>query len=133
MYLYIVDKAINSTFYYVHVTSKLFFEVIVLADIVMKFYISLIVFGTYWGTHKKIIYYIFRLIYMDKELMVPSKLAKVILDKGIWRVEEREVLPQNLINLERISINTFQIKGGNRNIYYVDQKSEIPEIIEGLG
>lgn len=133
MYLYIVDKAINSTFYYVHVTSKLFFEVIVLADIVMKLYISLIVFGTYWGTHKKIIYYIFKLIYMDKELMVPSKLAKVILDKGIWRVEEREVLPQNLINLERISINTFQIKGGNRNIYYVDQKSEIPEIIEGIG
>lgn len=133
IYVYISDKVINSTFYYVFITSKQFFESIFLANLIAKLIIFMMVFSTYWGTHEKILYYVFRFNYMDKKLTIPRKLAKVVLNKQIWRVEEREVLPQNLINLERIGINTFQIKGGNRNIYYVDQKSEIPGIIEGLG
>lgn len=127
--LYIFDKVLNSTFYYVFIDSNQLSEWFF--NLIIKIIIFPILFGTYWGTRKKILFYIFRFNYINKKLKIRGYLAKVVLDKGVWRVVEKNVLPQHLTKLEIISIDTYQIKGDNRNTYYVSQESEIPEIIEG--
>lgn len=158
IYVYISDKVINSTFYYIHSTRsglsvdeldsihpirsgisgdvidsiKLFSDCQFMNDITTKMFIFIIVFATYWETHKKILYYIFRFIYIDKKIANRSNLVKVIKDGGRWKVVEKDVLATRLPSLEIVSIDTFQIKGNNRDTYYVAQKSEIHETIDGV-
>lgn len=143
IYVYISDKVINSTFYYIHATRsglsgegldsiKLFSDCQFMNDIIIKMFIFIIVFATYWETHKKILYYIFRFIYIDKKLANRSNLVKVVKDGGRWKVVEKDVLAKHLPSLEIVSIDTYQIKGNNRDTYYVAQKSGIHETIDGV-
>ena len=150
--VYIADKVINSTLYYIIITNEELFKYKLMIDIIVKCCIFGIVFANYWGTQNKILYWIFSFCYRDKnkELNVRSNLAKVVLDKEIWKVEKD--IQQDITDLKRISIDTYQIKEDKsdtdcvdqksetaekikedkRHIYYVDQESEIPEKIEGL-
>ena len=89
----------------------------------------MLVYLTYLGTYKKILYCIFRFCYRNKKIKISGNLVQVKLEKGIWRVKDAPT--QHLTNLEKISIDTFQIKVGNIDTYYVSQKSEILEKIEG--
>ena len=130
--VYISDKFINSTFYYIHITSEQPSQYKLPMDFNIKCCIFMIVLLTYWGTHKKILYSILRLYYRDKEIKCRSKLAKVVLDEGMWRVIEKNILPQHLTKIKMISIDTCQNEVDNRDTYYVAQESEIPEKIEGL-
>ena len=75
---------------------------------------------------------IFCFYYRNKEFKYPDYLFEVSLDdKEKWTVGEQAIEHQELSSLERIGINTYQ-KKGEKNIFYVDSTSEIPEIIGGL-
>ena len=148
--LTISDKVINSTTYYILTASEQPFNKIII-DIITKSFIFMIVFATYWGTQNKILYWIFSFYYRDKGLKCRSNLAKVVLEKGIWRVVEEDI-QQDFLNLKTISIDTYQIEEDNRYTdcvaqksetseqieednrytYYIAQESEIPEKIDGL-
>lgn len=140
--IYIPDKVLNSRFYFLFTDEvlnstsylSLPFDITIsqkyLLDILVKACFSTLVFGTYWGAQNQILYWFFKSCYRNKELKNSSKLAKVVIDNGVWKVKEKNVLPQHLTNLKRIGIDTYQIKG-NRDTYYVSQKSEILEKIEG--
>lgn len=148
----IPDTVINSPFYF-SITGELPSNIKYLVEIFLKSCISVIVFATYWGTQNQILYQIFKFYYRDKdkELKCRSKLAKVVLEEEKWKVVEKDI-QQDIPNLKRISIDTYQIKEDkrdtdcvaqkserseknkkdNRHTYYVAQKSEILDKIEGL-
>ena len=126
--LTISDKVINSTTYYILTASEQPFNKIII-DIITKSFIFMIVFATYWGTQNKILYWIFSFYYRDKGLKCRSNLAKVVLEKGIWRVVEEDI-QQDFLNLKTISIDTYQIEEENRYTDCVAQKSETSEQIE---
>ena len=148
--LTISDKVINSTTYYILTASEQPFNKIII-DIITKSFIFMIVFATYWGIQNKILYWIFSFYYRDKGLKCRSNLAKVVLEKGVWRVVEEDI-QQDILNLKTISIDTYQIEEDNRYTdcvaqksetseqieednrytYYIAQESEIPEKIDGL-
>lgn len=129
--IYISNSVINSPFYHVFATSGQAPIIAFLQKLITKGLIVAPVFFVYMGIKNKIIYSIFRCFYGNRELIIRGNLVKLYLDRGIWTVVEKEVSSQDLNNLERISFDTFKIKGGNRNTYYVEQESEIHKRIEG--
>lgn len=128
--IYISDRVINSTFYYLGFTSKQSSILNFFQDIIIKTLIFLLVYKVYMGTNKIILYRIFRICYRNKKLKARSSLVQVKLKEGVWRV--KDVSSQSLTDLENISIDTFKIKGSDIDTYYVAQQSEISKKINGL-
>ena len=148
----IPDTVINSPFYF-SLTGEFPSFIKYIVEIWLKSCISVLVFATYWGNQNQILYRIFKLCYRDKvkELKCCSNLAKVVLEEEKWKVVEKDI-QQDIPNLKRISIDTYQIKEDkrdtdcvaqksekseknkedNRHTYYVAQESEILDKIEGL-
>ncbi|WP_455465179.1 hypothetical protein [Streptococcus salivarius] len=125
------EFVLNSTSYYLFVHSiKSTIGSSSYMSFIVKGITFFLVFLIYLGTEKKIVYVIFRFYYRDMELEFPSKLVEVYMDKKIWRIGEKNILPFHLKNLKRISLDTYQIEK-DKNRYYVNQKSEIPNKIKG--
>lgn len=123
------NRILESTFYYIYVTSKADPIIHFWQQFILKSIIFLLLFAIYLGTEKKIIYLIFRFYYRDHRLKSNDSLVKVFLDKDKkWKVRGILKKPKKL---KRISINTYQ--GKKENVFYVDMNSEIPEKIKGLG
>ena len=125
------DFVINSTLFYLfdHYVKSIIGSVPSMRFIV-KGLTFIFVFIIYLGTEKKIVYVIFKFYYRDMKLEFPSKLVEVYMDKKIWRLGEKNILPFHLKNLKRIGLDTYQIEK-DKNRYYVNQKSEIPNKIKG--
>lgn len=125
------EKIVNSTYYYIYLISKADPIIAYLRNFVTKSFIFLLVFAVYLGTEKKIMYLIFRFYYRDKTLKNSEYLVKVTLDsEGKWKVNRKSRRYKDLNNLKRIGINTYQ--GKEKNEFYVEKNSEIPEKIEGV-
>lgn len=129
--VYISDKVIDSPFYF-YFTSKQSPGDILLLDMMTKGVILALILANYWTTHKKISYLILRICYRNKKFKISSDLVQVKLEKGEWEVKDVKLQNSELNKLEIISIDTYQIRGDNEDIYYVSQTSEIPKKIEGL-
>ena len=124
--IYIPEKVIDSTFYS-YLTGEPDILIKYSIDLFVKSIATLSVFATYWGAQNKIIYWIFSFYYRDKELKRRSKLAKIVLEEGIWKVEEKNI-KLDITNLKRISIDTYQTKEDNNDTKcIVAQKSETSE------
>lgn len=134
--VYISDKIIDSTIYFTY-TSRLFPGSNFFPDITTKFFILSLIFVNYLKTHKIISYLIFRICYRNNKPKISSDLMQVKLEKGEWEWEEKwkvkdvKLQDSEISKLEIISIDTYQIRGGNKDTYYVSQSSEILEKIEG--
>lgn len=122
----------NSTYYYVYFTSQNTQFVNFLLDLIVKSSSMYLLLDLYLTLKEKILYLIFCFYYRNKEFKYPDYLFEVSLDaKETWKVGEQEIEHKELSGLERIGINTYQ-KKGEKNIFYVDSTSEIPDIIGGL-
>ena len=128
--VYISDKVIDSPFYF-YFTSKLSPSDNLISNMMTKGVILALIFANYWTTHKIISYLILRICYRNKKFKISSDLVQVKL-KGEWEVKDVKLQDSELNKLEIISIDTYQIRGDNKDIYYVSQTSEIPKKIEGL-
>lgn len=129
--VYISDKVIDSPFYF-YFTSKLSPSDNLISNMMIKGVILALIFANYWTTHKIISYLILRICYRNKKFKISSDLVQVKLEKGEWEVKDVKFQDSELNKLEIISIDTYQIRGDNKDIYYVSQTSEIPKKIEGL-
>lgn len=129
--VYISDKVIDSPFYF-YFTSKLSPSGNLISDMTTKSVILALIFANYWTTHKIISYLILRICYRNKKFKISSDLVQVKLEEGEWEVKDVKLQDSELRKLEIISIDTYQIRGDNKDIYYVSQTSEIPKKIEGL-
>lgn len=135
IYLYISivlsNSILNSTIYYIKVTSVTDPMIFVFKVLALKCIIFVFVFFIYLGTEKKIMYLIFRFYYRENRLKNSEYLVKVTLDsEGKWKVNRKSRRYKDLNNLKRIGINTYQ--GKEKNEFYVEKNSEIPEKIEGV-
>ena len=134
LYISIVLSEIirNSTYYYVYIISQNNQFNNFLIDLIVKSSSMYLLLNLYLTSKEKISYLIFCFYYRNKEFKYPDYLFEVSLDdKEKWTVGEQAIEHQELSSLERIGINTYQ-KKGEKNIFYVDSTSEIPEIIGGL-
>lgn len=129
--VYISDKVIDSPFYF-YFTSKLSPSYNLISNMMTKGVILALIFANYWTTHKIISYLILRICYRNKKFKISSDLVQVKLEEGEWEVKDVKLQESELNKLEIISIDTYQIRGDNKDIYYVSQTSEIPKKIEGL-
>lgn len=126
------EFVLNSTSYYLFVHSiKSTIGSSSYMSFIVKGITFFLVFLIYLGTEKKIMYLIFRFYYRDVELEWPSELVEVHLDKKNWRIGGKAISPFHLKKLKRIGLDTYQIEK-DKNRYYVNQKSEIPNKIKGL-
>lgn len=122
----------NSTYYYVYITSQNNQFINFLLDLIVKSSSMYLLLNLYLTSKEKISYLIFCFYYRNKGFKYPDYLFEVSLDnEETWTLGEQAIEHQELSGLERISINTYQ-KKGEKNIFYVDSTSEIPEIIDGL-
>lgn len=128
--VYISDRIIDSTIYFTY-TSRLFPGSNFFPDITTKFFILSLIFVNYLTTHKIISYLILRICYRNNKPKISSDLMQVKLEEGKWKVKDVKLQDSEISKLEIISIDTYQIRGGNKDTYYVSQKSEILEKIEG--
>lgn len=132
--VYISDKIIDSTIYFTY-TSRLFPGSNFFPDITTKIFILSLIFVNYLTTHKIISYLILRICYRNNKPKISSDLMQVKLEKGEWnekwKVKDVKLQDSEISKLEIISIDTYQIRGGNKDTYYVSQSSEILEKIEG--
>lgn len=128
--VYISDKIIDSTIYFTY-TSRLFPGSNFFPDITTKCFILSLIFVNYLTTHKIISYLILRICYRNNKPKISSDLMQVKLEEGKWKVKDVKLQDSEISKLEIISIDTYQIRGGNKDTYYVSQKSEILEKIGG--
>ena len=125
--VFLSESILKST-YYVHFIGENSSGISFFQNLVVKCSIFYLLFTVYLGTEKKIMYLIFRFYYRDEKLKINDSLVRVFLDKKKkWRVRRILKKPKKL---ESIAINTY--KGKNKNVFYVDKNSEIPEKIKGL-